>query len=127
MTEIPTSEPIFAHSSEEEFARILDYYKIEWKYEPRTFPLAWDEDGTVTEAFTPDFYLPGPDLFVELTTLRPEFNRRKNRKVRRLKELYPDVNIKLLKRRDIRALMLRYGVDAEAEKIEGTEAQDETL
>lgn len=125
MSETDTSRPAFAHSSEEEFARILDYYKIEWEYEPRTFPLEWDDDGNVTQAFSPDFYLPDQNLYVELTTLRPQLNRRKNRKIRRLRELYPDVNVRLMKRRDIRALMLRYGVVDQADKIEGTDAQEE--
>jgi hypoxanthine phosphoribosyltransferase len=32
----------FAHESEVEFARILDFYGITWIYEPRSFPLRWD-------------------------------------------------------------------------------------
>jgi hypoxanthine phosphoribosyltransferase len=116
----PTS---FAHSLEEEFARILDYYGIEWKYEPRTFPLAWDDDGNVTEAFSPDFYLVQQDLFVELTTLRPRLITRKNRKLRRLRELYPSINVKLLNRRDLRDMMIKYGMDDHAARIVGTEAQ----
>lgn len=102
---------------------MLDYYGIEWEYEPHTFPLEWDEDGNVIEAFSPDFYLPQQNLYIELTTLRPRLNTRKNRKLRRMKELYPDVNIKLLKRREVRALLLKYGLDREAEKIQGTAAQ----
>jgi hypoxanthine phosphoribosyltransferase len=30
---------VFAHPSEEEFARILDFYNVEWVYEPRSFSL----------------------------------------------------------------------------------------
>ncbi|MCZ7568031.1 MAG: hypothetical protein M5U01_05430 [Ardenticatenaceae bacterium] len=123
MSEVRDSQSTFAHTAEEEFGRLLDYYGIEWQYEPHTFPLAWDNAGNVTEAFAPDFYLPQQDLYIELTTLRPRLNSRKNRKIRRLKELYPDVNIKLLKRRDLRALMLKYGLDHAAEKIQGSEAQ----
>jgi hypothetical protein len=117
--------PKFIHPSEETFARILDYYGIEWEYEPRTFPLAWDEDGNVTEAFAPDFYLPEQDLYIELTTLRPELTNRKNRKMRRMQELYPSVNVKLFKRRDIRNLMVKYGLDQQAQTIAGTEAQED--
>lgn len=106
---------------------MLDYYGIEWEYEPHTFPLEWDEDGNVIEAFSPDFYLPQQNLYIELTTLRPRLNTRKNRKLRRMKELYPDVNIKLLKRREVRALLLKYGLDREAEKIRGTEAQERKM
>jgi hypothetical protein len=114
----------FAHPTEETFARILDYYGIQWEYEPRTFPLEWDEEGNVTEAFSPDFYLPGQDLYIELTTLRPSLTTRKNRKLRRMQELYPSINVKMFKRRDIRNLMVKYGLDQEAEKISGTEAQE---
>lgn len=118
--------PDFGHPLEEEFARILDYYGVEWQYEPRTFPLDWDDQGDVTEAFSPDFYLPNEDLYVELTAMRPKLIHYKNRKVRRLRELYPEVNIKLLKRQDLRDLMIKYGLDQEAAPLVGTEAlQDE--
>lgn len=115
--------PKFAHPAEEVFARILDFYGVEWEYEPRTFPLAWNEAGKVVEAFAPDFYLPQQDLYVELTTLRPQLSTRKNRKMRRLKELYPGVNIKIFKRREMRNLMLKYGLDEEAARVRGTDAQ----
>lgn len=101
----------FSHAVEAEFARILDFYGIPWEYEPRTFVLARDAQGHVTEAFSPDFYLPDQDLYVELTTMQPHQVRHKNRKLKRLRELYPDVNIKLFKRGDIRNLMLRFGVE----------------
>ena len=116
--------PEFAHPSEETFARILDYYGIEWEYEPRTFPLEWDDNRQVSEAFAPDFYLPQQDLYVELTTLRPQLSSHKNRKIRRMKELYPDINIKLFKRREIHSMMLKYGLDVEAGRIQGSQAQE---
>ena len=100
----------FSHPVEAEFARILDFYGIQWQYEPRTFPLERDALGRVTEAFAPDFYLPDQDLYVELTTMQPKQVRHKNRKLRRLQELYPEVNIKLFKRGDIRTLMLKFGI-----------------
>jgi hypoxanthine phosphoribosyltransferase len=98
----------FAHPSEEDFARILDFYNMEWVYEPRSFPLSWDGD-TVTEMFTPDFYLPGLDLYVELTTLRQSLVTHKNRKLRRLKELHPEVKITLLCKNDYDRLLAKYG------------------
>lgn len=116
-------QPAFVHPAEEAFARILDFYGIRWEYEPRTFPLEWDEQGNVSEAFTPDFYLPDQELYVELTTLRPQLANRKNRKLRRLQELYPDVNIKLFKRREMRDLMVKYGLEQEAARLQGTGAQ----
>lgn len=94
-------EPRFAHRSEEDFARLLDFYEIEWRYEPRTFPISWDGCGKVAEWFTPDFYLPQYDLYLEMTVLHPRLQSRKNRKVRLLKEAFPDVSIKLFTRRDV--------------------------
>ncbi len=98
----------FAHPSEEEFARILDFYNVEWVYEPRSFPLKW-EGERVTEMFTPDFYLPGLDLYVEITTLKQSLVTEKNRKLRHLKELYPEVKIMLLHRNEYDRLLARYG------------------
>jgi hypoxanthine phosphoribosyltransferase len=103
--------PPFAHNAEYEFARILDFYGIAWEYEPRSFPLRW-ERGHVTEAFTPDFYLPDLDLFVELTTLKSGLTAEKNRKMRILNELYPDTNIIMLKKRDYLRLLAKYGYGA---------------
>ena len=123
MSERPNAPPDFANPVEEEFARLLDYYGIEWQYEPHTFPLRRDAAGATLEAFSPDFFLPQQNLYVELTTLRPQLNNRKNRKVRRMKELYPEVNVKLLKRREVRNLLLKYGLDDAAQGILGTEAQ----
>lgn len=113
----------FIHPAEETFAKILDFYGIEWKYEPLTFPLEWDEQNNITEAFTPDFYLPQQNLYIELTTLRPKLSTKKNWKLKRMNELYPDVHIKLFKRKDLHELMMKFGLVAEAQRIEGTEAQ----
>ncbi|TAM61604.1 hypothetical protein EPN52_02225 [bacterium] len=102
----------FAHPSEAEVARIFDYYRVRYEYEPRSFPIAWDDEGRVVESFTPDFYLPDYDLYVEVTVLKQSLVTRKNRKVRLLRTLYPHVSVKLLYNRDIRALFAKYGVVA---------------
>jgi hypothetical protein len=117
------TEAGFAHASEEELARILDYYQVRWEYEPRTFPILWNLEGMVVESFTPDFYLPELDLYVELTTLKQGLVRKKNRKLRRLRELYPDVRIKLFYARDFRALLLKYGRIDHAASLLGLEGQ----
>ncbi len=113
----------FAHASEAELARILDYYGVTWQYEPRTFPIQWNPDGKVVESFSPDFYLPELELYVELTTLKQSLVRRKNRKLRRLRELYPDIRVKLFYGKDFRALMLKYGRVALAASLSGLEGQ----
>ncbi len=98
----------FAHPSELVFARLLDFYGIRWQYEPRTFPLQYDEHDNIVEGFTPDFYLPDSDLFVELTTMKQSLVTKKNRKVKKLRELYPDVKIQLLYQKDFEDLLFKY-------------------
>jgi len=100
--------PRFAHDSEAELARILDYYQVAWRYEPDIFPISWNVDGAVVESFAPDFYLPEVDLYLELTTLKQSLVRRKNRKLRWLRQLYPEVRVKLFYARDFKALMVKY-------------------
>jgi hypoxanthine phosphoribosyltransferase len=113
----------FAHASEAELARILDFYGVRWSYEPDTFPIGWNLDGDVVESFSPDFYLPDLELYVELTTLKQKLVRKKNRKLRRLRALYPDIRIKLFYARDFRMLMLKFGRMALIEDLSGTMGQ----
>jgi hypothetical protein len=113
----------FAHASEAELSRILDYYQVRWEYEPRSFPILWTLEGKVVESFAPDFYLPDLDLYVELTTLKQTLVRKKNRKLRRLRELYPEIRIKLFYAKDFRALMLKYGKIALAAELSGAGGQ----
>jgi len=100
----------FGHPSEQVFANVLDFYGIAWDYEPRSFPLQWDKDGKVSEAFTPDFYLPEFDLYVELTTMKQANVTRKNRKIRLLRSIYPHVNIQVFYQKDVQDLVMKYGL-----------------
>ena len=104
-------------------ARILDFYAVRWEYEPTTFPILWNLDGEVVESFAPDFYLPDLEVFLEMTTLKQRLVRKKNRKLRRLRELYPDIRIKLFYARDFRAMMLKYGRLGLAHSLSGTPGQ----
>ncbi len=103
--------PRFANEAERECAKVLDFYGVPWEYEPRTFVLEEDEEGRVVEAFTPDFYLPEQKLFLEITVMKQRLVTRKNRKLRKLRERYPDVQIKLFYKRDIERLAKRYRLD----------------
>ncbi|HVF99617.1 MAG TPA: hypothetical protein VND68_07250 [Chloroflexia bacterium] len=142
--EVPSQEPLeeptsrqgiitvggidFHHASEAEFARLLNYYGIDWQYEPHQFPLQW-RDGRPVEMFRPDFYLTEYDMYIELTTMRQALVRRKNRKLRLLRALYPEINIKLLYRRDYQRLLERFGIRQEEFEAEAPvslqEVQDE--
>jgi hypothetical protein len=104
----------FAHASERQFARLLDFYQIEWEYEPRSFDLEWDRDGNVIQRFTPDFYLPQYDLYIEITTMSQKLVTKKNRKVRRLGELYPEITCKIFYQRDYLSLITKYGLEDRA-------------
>lgn len=103
--------PRFANQAEVECARILDYYRIPWQYEPTSFVLERDEEGRVSEAFTPDFYLPEQDLYLEITIMKQSLVTRKNRKLRKLRALYPGVRVKLFYRRDVQRLAERFRLD----------------
>jgi hypothetical protein len=101
----------FAHNSERQFAKLLDFYMIEWRYEPTTFDIEWDRQGNPTQRFSPDFYLPEFDLYIEITTLNQKLVTKKNRKVRRLTSLYPDVRCRILYQRDYLNLLIKYGLE----------------
>ncbi|HZR90922.1 MAG TPA: hypothetical protein VFA44_00770 [Gaiellaceae bacterium] len=103
--------PQFQNGAELECAKILDYYAVPWQYEPRTFVLEEGPDGRPTEAFTPDFYLPEQDLYLEVTVMKQSLVTRKNRKLRKLRARYPSVNIKLFYKHDIERLAQRYRLD----------------
>ena len=108
----------FAHNSERQFARLLDFYRVEWEYEPTAFPIEWDAAGRPTQQFRPDFYLPGFGLYIEITTLNQRLVTKKNRKVRRLRELYPDVRIKVLYQRDYLSLLAKYGLEPPSQMLD---------
>jgi len=101
----------FAHHSEEQFARLLDFYGIDWQYEPRSFPVEFDAEGKPSGYFTPDFYLPDEDLFIEITTMNQKLVTKKNRKVRRLRAFHPEVHCKVFYQRDYLHLLVKYGLE----------------
>lgn len=90
---------------------LLDFYLIEWRYEPTTFDIEWDRQGNPTQRFSPDFYLSEFDLYIEITTLNQKLVTKKNRKVRRLTSLYPDVRCRILYQRDYLNLLVKYGLE----------------
>jgi hypothetical protein len=120
----PADQIVFAHNSERQFARLLDFYRVDWEYEPTAFPIEWDAAGNPVQYFRPDFHLPGFDLYIEITTLNQRLVTRKNRKVRRLRELYPGVRIKVLYQRDYLSLLAKYGLEPPSQ-MSGDEVPEE--
>jgi len=115
---LPHESVRFAHNSERQFAKLLDFYNIVWEYEPRTFTLEWDREGRPAQAFTPDFYLPAYDTYIEITTLNQNLVTKKNRKARRLREQYPNVSIRVLYQRDYLHLLVKYGLEMPSQLVE---------
>lgn len=113
--------PVFVHPSEKIFANLLDFYRIAWEYEPKSFPIQWDKNGKVTEAFTPDFYLPEFDLYLELTTMKQAHVTKKNRKIKLVKQLYPDINVQVFYQKDFENLIFKHGL---SERLSSAEAVD---
>jgi len=113
---LPSERVRFAHNSERQLATLLDFYGVAWEYEPTEFVLEWDAKGAPAQAFRPDFYLPAYDLYIEITTLNQKLVTKKNRKVRRLRELHPEVKIKIFYQRDYLALLEKYGLEGNDEE-----------
>jgi len=114
----PSASVRFAHNSERQFALLLDFYGIAWDYEPREFVLEWDRLGAPVQAFRPDFFLPGYDLYIEITTLNQKLVTKKNRKIRQLRALYPGTKIKILYQRDYLNLLVKYGLEEPSQLAE---------
>jgi len=106
----PAGQVRFAHPSERLFAALLDLYGERWEYEPVEFPLRWDEAGSPVSGFRPDFWLPEHGLFIELTTAEQRLVTRKNGKVRRMRELYPEVPVRVVYQRDFVAMLEAHGL-----------------
>ncbi len=115
---LPHEHVRFAHNSERQFAKLLDFYGIVWDYEPVTFTLERDREGRPVQAFTPDFYLPAYDLYIEITTLNQKLVTKKNRKARRLVEQNPEVSIRVLYQRDYLHLLVKYGLELPSQLVE---------
>ncbi len=124
---LPHEVVAFAHNSERQFAKLLDFYRIQWKYEPTTFDVEWDSSGKPAKRFAPDFYLPEFDLYIEITTLNQKLVTKKNRKARRLAELYPGVRCKVLYQRDYLNLLVKYGLEEPSQGALVTATNEESV
>jgi len=120
--ETPADAVAFAHDSERQFARLLDFYGLHWEYEPHSFPVEFGDDGEPTRFFTPDFYLPDENLFIEITTMNQKLVTKKNRKVRRLREVHPDIRCKVFYQRDFLNLLVKYDLETPGEMADSPAA-----
>ncbi len=105
----------FAHPAEAVVAELLGSFGVRWLYEPVTFPLITSATGEPVQCFTPDFFLPDHDVYIEMTTMRQSLVTRKNRKFRLMREIYPHVDVRLLYRKDVELIVDRYGIGEPAD------------
>jgi hypothetical protein len=105
---VPSIPQPFAHPSEQLFSQLLTLYGFQWIYEPLEFPLYWNEHGVPIRGFRPDFFLPERSLFIELTVLEQRLTTKKNRKVRRFRDLYPEIPLLVVYQRDFHQLLRQH-------------------
>ena len=86
----------FAYDFEQEFARNLDQLSVPWQYKPRTFAVEWDENGAFVDSFTPSFFLPARDLYVELVAPGCGLSGERVRKAWLLRYQHPEIRIEVL-------------------------------
>ncbi len=108
---LPADRVDFAHESERQFAKLLDFYDVDWEYEPREFAIEWDDDGEPVRFFRPDFYLPAEDQYIEITTMNQKLVTKKNKKIKLLRAAYPDITIKIFYQRDYLNLLVKYELE----------------
>ena len=97
--------------SERQFARLLDFYQIAWAYEPTSFPIAWDREGSVCSASRPTSSCRSSTSTSRSRRLNQKLVTKKNRKVRRLRERYPEIRCKVFYQRDYLSLVTKYGLE----------------
>lgn len=102
---VPSSVQSFAHPSEQLFSKLLTLYGHPWIYEPLEFPLEWNDRGVPVRGFRPDFYLTVQRLFIELTVLEQRLVTKKNQKIRRFRDLYPEIPLLVVYQRDFHDLL----------------------
>ena len=109
--------PRFAHPVERALSGVLDELGVRWRYEPHTFVLGRHPSGSVSAAFTPDFYLPDLDLYLECSVARTGLLRRKRRKIEATQRRY-GVVVHLVRRSDFETLVRRWSLRGVASALE---------
>ena len=83
---------------EANIARLFNFLGIKWIHQPRTFDLG-------SQTYTPDFYLPDYDIYIEVKNFLGRYSKIRDRKFR---ELYPNTKLILLLKKDYLELERKY-------------------
>jgi len=93
------SKTIYFYSRwEANVARLFNYFGIKWIFQPKTFDL-------VSQNYTPDFYLPDYNIYIEVKNFLWKYSKIRDRKFRKL---YPDIKLILLLKKDYLELEKKY-------------------
>ena len=83
---------------EANFARLMNFLRIKWVHQPRTFQLH-------SQKYTPDFYLPEMGTYIEIKNFLSAYSRNRDEEFRRL---YPDLELRLILKDEYLALQNTY-------------------
>jgi len=83
---------------EANIARLFNYLGVKWLYQPKTFDLG-------SQNYTPDFYLPDRNAYVEVKNFLWKYSKIRDRKFRKI---YPDINLTLLLKKNYLKLENKY-------------------
>ena len=93
-----SNEIYFYSRWEANIARLFNYLGIRWQHQPKIFNL-------VSQNYTPDFYLPDDDIYIEVKNFLWKYSKIRDRKFRKL---YPDIKLTLLLKKDYLELEKKY-------------------
>jgi len=93
------SKTIYFYSRwEANIARLFNYSGIKWTYQQKTFDLG-------SQNYTPDFYLPDGDIYIEVKNFLWRYSKTRDRKFRKI---YPGIKLTLLLKKDYLELEKKY-------------------
>lgn len=79
-------------------ARLYTYLKVKWEYTPYSFDIGG-------QMYTPDFYLPETDTYIEVKNFWGEYSRIRDEKFRKT---HPDINLKVILKEEYLELEQKY-------------------
>lgn len=81
----------FRSRMEANYARYLTFMGVKWEYEPKTFWFTGIKRGCMS--YTPDFYLPVEDRFLET---KGWMDKKSKTKMKRMKKYHPNVRVDIV-------------------------------
>ncbi len=83
---------------EANYARLLNFQGMRWVHQPQTFRLK-------KQNYTPDFYLPEQDKFIEIKNFLSDYSKNRDEEFRKL---YPNLRLDLILKKDYLKLQEKF-------------------